>query len=143
MDKIDQDIISELMKDSQTAFSDIAKKLGISPETVRKRYKKMIEKQQIKLNSIAIALPKFGYKTTFCLFLKSAPTHDRTEIIDFLKKVPNIFTITEITGEFEVLADGVVKDLEDLFAIIKEVSRIPAVEQVQFILIDELPRFYI
>ena len=43
MDKLDFLILSELLKDAQTPFSTVAKKLGTSPYTVAKRYEKMVK----------------------------------------------------------------------------------------------------
>ena len=54
--------MKQLLKDAQTPFLRIAKKLGVSPETVRTRYGKMKEDGTIKRSSISIDLSKIGYQ---------------------------------------------------------------------------------
>ena len=52
IDSIDRKIVAILEKNSRTANTEIAKKMGISETTVRKRIKKLeIENYEIKLTS--------------------------------------------------------------------------------------------
>jgi DNA-binding Lrp family transcriptional regulator len=48
MNAVDVQILIELMADAQTPFSHIAKKIGVSHETVRKRYERMKKEGTIK-----------------------------------------------------------------------------------------------
>jgi len=86
MDELDLYIIRELTKDAQTPFLRIAKKLGISPETVRTRYAKMKENGAIKCCSISINLSRIGYQGKAFLMITNAPNHDKSKTIDALKK---------------------------------------------------------
>jgi len=86
MDEIDLRIIRELTKDAQTPFLRIAKKLGVSPETVRTRYRKMKEEGTIKRCSISINLSRIGYQGKVFLMITNAPNHDKSKTIDALKK---------------------------------------------------------
>lgn len=138
MDKIDFCILSELMKDAQTPFSRIAEKLGVSPETVRKRYEKMIKGRQILNCTIEIDLSKLGYQTIAFFFIKNAPNHDNAEIVDLLQKIPNVFIIVEITGEFNVMANAAIRNLKDLATFMNKIFVTPAIDRVEFILSNEL-----
>lgn len=138
MDETDLQIIKELRQDGQVSFLTIAKKANLSPETVRQRYKNMVKSGDIKLNYIVLDLEKFGYQTSVFLFIKGKPNCSRKETVDHLKKIPNIVTISEVTGNFDFYASGLAHDLEDFYELIENINKIPLITHVEFTLTKEL-----
>lgn len=138
MDKTNEQIINALKQDGQMPFLTIAKKLNLSPETVRQRYKEMVNSQQIKLNSIILDLEKIGFRASVFLFIKGKSNRSRKELLDYLEKIPNIFTITELMGKFDFYASGAVRDLQDFYEMIKKFHEIPAVDHIEFTLGKDL-----
>lgn len=137
MDETDFRIIRELMKDAQTPFLRIAKKLGVSPETVRTKYAKMVEDGTIKRSSISIDLSKIGYQGKVFLMINNAPNHDKSKTMDALKKMRDIFIISEIIGDFEIIAIAPVKDLNSLKTLVNRIKKLPSVNQVEIALIND------
>ncbi len=137
MDKIDLQIIRELIKDAQTPFLRIAKKLGVSPETVRQRYIKMKEEGTIRHCSISIDLSKIGYQGKVFLMITNAPNHDKSKTIAALKKMRNVFIVSEMIGDFEIIGIAPVKDLNSLKALVNEIRKEPSVDSVEFALIND------
>lgn len=123
---------------SQIPFSRIAMKLNISPETVRQRYQKMVDNKSISINSISIDLSKLGFEKSIFLFVKGKPNRSRVEVLESLKKLPNIFTITELTGKFDFYLSGVVKDLQNFYDLVDSVNNISFIDRVEFMLAKEL-----
>jgi DNA-binding Lrp family transcriptional regulator len=137
MDEIDLCILKELVKDGQMPLSTIAKKLGVSPETVRIRYGKMRKERTITHGSVTIDLSKLGYQGKVFLMIKNAPNHDKSKTINALKKIRNIFIISEIIGDFEIIAIAPVKDLNGLKTLVNRIKKLPSVNQVEVTLIND------
>jgi Lrp/AsnC family transcriptional regulator for asnA, asnC and gidA len=137
MDKIDRKIIIELMKNARTPFLRIAKKLKVSPETVRQRYSKMKEDGTIKHSSISIDLSKIGYSGKVFLMITNAPQHDKSKTFDALKTMQDIFVISEIIGDFEILGIAALKDLKSLKKLMNKIKKLPSVSRVEFALIND------
>jgi Lrp/AsnC family transcriptional regulator for asnA, asnC and gidA len=137
MDELDLLILKELMKDAQTPFLRIAKKLGVSPETVRKKYRKMKEEGIIKHCSISIDLSKIGYEGKVFLMITSAPNHDQSKTISALKKIQNVFLASEIMGDFDVIGIAPIKDLNSLKILVNKIKKEPSVKQVEIALIND------
>lgn len=137
MDEIDILILRELMKDAQTSFLRIAKKLDVSPETVRKRYQKMKIEGIIKQCSVSIDLSKIGYQGKVFLMITSAPNHDKSKTIAVLKKMRNVFVVTEIIGDFGILGIAPVKDLESLNILVNKIKEELSVKRVEIALIND------
>jgi len=137
MDELDLRIMKELLKDAQTPFLRIAKKLGVSPETVRIRYGKMKDDGTIKHCSISIDLSKIGYQGKVFLMITNSPNHDKSKTIDALKKMRSIFIISEMIGDFEIIAIAPVKDLDSLKKLVNKIKKLPSVNRVEFTLIND------
>jgi Lrp/AsnC family transcriptional regulator for asnA, asnC and gidA len=137
MSEIDAQILRELMKNAQTPFSRIAKKLGISSSTVKKRYEKMKNEGTIMQSSITIDLSKLGYQGKVFLMITNAPKQDKSTTINALKRIPNVFVITEIIGDCDVLAIAPVIDLKSVKALVDEIKKVPSVDRVEVSLISD------
>ena len=131
MDKIDQQILGELTRDPQISFLRIAKKLRVSPITVQRRFKKLKEEGIILQSSITIDLSKIGYQGKAHLEIINAPNYDKTTTVDALKQIKNVFIITEVTGEADVIAVVAVRDFKNLIDVINTIRKIPSVDQVE------------
>jgi Lrp/AsnC family transcriptional regulator for asnA, asnC and gidA len=131
MDKLDYLILGELLKDAQLSFVTIAKKLGTSPYTVRERYKRMKKEGIINQCTITIDLSKFGYQGKVFLMIAISPQGEKTKTIDALKKIRNIFIITEIIGSFDILAVAPIVDLNSIVEIVNEIKKAPDVQKVE------------
>ncbi len=136
MDKLDHLILSELLKDAQLSFGTIAKKLGTSPYTIRKRYERMKEEGIISKSVVSIDLSKLGYQGKVFLMITISPQRDKSKTISALKKIRNIFVITEIIGSFDLLAIAPVIDLNSIRTLVNEINKLPDVQKVEITCIN-------
>jgi DNA-binding Lrp family transcriptional regulator len=146
MKKIETQILMELWKDAQIPFSTIAKKLNVSPETIAKKYKEMKDDGIIFRSSITIDLSRIGYQGKIFLLITARPKQDRATILEALKKIRNIIVVTEIIGDFDILAIGPINDKNSIDMLIEEVKRVPGVKGVEITLLNDTifpigPRF--
>ncbi|MCJ7762797.1 Lrp/AsnC family transcriptional regulator [Candidatus Bathyarchaeota archaeon] len=137
MDKLDYLILSELLKDAQMSFMTIAKKLGISPCTVRKRYQRMKREGVIKKSIVSIDLSKLGYQGKAFLMITNSPSHDKSATIEALMKIKNVMVITEIIGPFDILAIAPVTDLNSIKTLADAARKLPSVQRVEITCISD------
>jgi|WetSurMetagenome_2_1015567.scaffolds.fasta_scaffold183521_2 Lrp/AsnC family transcriptional regulator, regulator for asnA, asnC and gidA len=131
MDKIDFLILGELVKDARMPFLEIAKKLGVSPFTVKSRYEKMVEDGVILGSVIDIDLSKLGYQAKAFLFITTSPGSGKSVAMEGLKKIKNIIVVSEIIGPFDLLAIAPVTDLESVNVLVQEVKKLPSIKRVK------------
>jgi DNA-binding Lrp family transcriptional regulator len=131
MDGKDLEILQLLVRNPQEPFSRIAKKVGVSPNTVQKKVQKMKEAGMIHCFSIIIDLFKLGYQGEAYLQITNGPGYDKATTIDGLKGIPNIFLITEIIGDFDVMAVAAVKDYQSIVNMVNTIKQLPSVEKVE------------
>lgn len=131
MDETDLEILQLLVRSPQEPFYRIAKKVGVSPRTVQKRLQKMKEAGMIHCFSIIIDLSKLGYQGEAYLQITNAPGYDKATTIEGLKGIPNIFLITEIIGDFDVMAIAAVKDYKSIVKMVNTIKQMPSVEKVE------------
>jgi Lrp/AsnC family transcriptional regulator for asnA, asnC and gidA len=131
MDKIDLQIIKELSEDARKPFRKIAKKIGISTQTVIKRYNEMKERGTIQLCAISINLKKLGYKGIAHLLITHSPRNSLSETMDQLEKIQNIIVNSKAIGDFEGYAILVFKNIEELYEKVLQIKRLPSISNVE------------
>lgn len=137
MDKLDYLILSELCKDAQLSFATIAKKLGVTPYTVRKRYERMKKEGIINKCIVSIDLSKLGYQGKAFLMITVSAERDRSLTISGLKKISNVMLVVEIIGAFDILAIAPVIDLNSIRTIVNEIKKLPNVQRVEITCIND------
>jgi Lrp/AsnC family transcriptional regulator for asnA, asnC and gidA len=140
MDKIDLAIIDKLTDDARTSFREIAKELGISPDTVINRYAALQKEGVIRGSTIVINPKKVGYQAMAVFMIDISPAHimvteatpaDSPLILDKLIQMPNIIVATKSVGDHDLLAIGVAIDFEHLIKLRNDIAKIPGVKDIQ------------
>ena len=136
MDKLDYLILAELLKDVSLSFVDIAKTVGTTPYTVRRRFEKM-RKESIYLRIVSIDLSKLGYQGKAFLLITLTPNGNKAETIAYLKTIKNIIVITEIIGVYDILAIAPITDLKSIQELVQETRKAPFLERVELACIND------
>jgi Lrp/AsnC family leucine-responsive transcriptional regulator len=140
LDKIDLAIIDELTDDARMSFRKIARKLGVSPDTVMNRYTALQKEGAIRGSTIVIDPQKIGYQAMAVFVIDTAPTHilplennppDSSLILDRLIRMPNVIVATKSVGDHDLLAISVVMSFEHLIKVRDDIARIPGVKDLQ------------
>ncbi len=137
MDRTDYLVLSELLKDARLPFSAVAKKLGVSAQTVKNRYEKMKVEGMVFRSVISIDLSKLGYQGKAFLMITTSPEGNRFDIIDAVKKISDIIVVSEIIGFFDILAIASFRNLKAIITIVNEVRDFSGVERVEVTLTDD------
>jgi DNA-binding Lrp family transcriptional regulator len=99
MDDTDREIIKILKNDGRATYSNIGKKVGLSEGAVRKRIKALTDSGVIRRFTVKVGLTEGAEAITLLSVSPSFPTSDVSNI---LKKFPNVETVYEITGQYDI-----------------------------------------
>jgi Lrp/AsnC family transcriptional regulator, regulator for asnA, asnC and gidA len=136
MDSLDYLILGELLKDATMSFVEIAKKVGTTPHTVRRRYEKMKTDGIIWKSIVSIDLSKLGYQGKVVLLMTLAPNANKPETIAYIRKIPNVMVVAELIGPFDMLAIAPVTDLKSIQMLVSEAQKAPSVNRVEISCLD-------
>ena len=101
MDEIDRQIIRILKSDGRTAYIDIGKQVGLSEGAVRKRVKLLTDSGVIRRFTVKISVGEGAEAITLLATNPSFPTQ---EVSDRIRTIPNVETLYEVTGEYDIVA---------------------------------------
>jgi len=102
IDKIDREILTFLIKDARMPFTEIAKKLNVSPGTIHGRVKKMEKREIITGATLSVNYEVVGYGLTAYVGLIIGRTIDSDAIIEEMRKVPEVTVANIATGQFSI-----------------------------------------
>ncbi len=142
MDEIDLAIIEKLTEDARMSFRKIAKKLGISPDTVIKRYAALQENGVIRGSTVVLNPKKIGYGAMAVFTIDASPARTLAKevapinsplVLEKLIKMQNIVLATKIVGisGHDLLAICVAIDFEHLIKVKNDIAKIPGVKDLQ------------
>jgi Lrp/AsnC family transcriptional regulator of lysine biosynthesis len=137
MDRIDLQILQELTKDAQTPFYVLAKEIGVSSRTVQKRYERMKEQGIIRRSTIEVDLSGIGFQGKAYLMITNAPNQDKALTIEALDRMENVFIVSEIVGDFDLIAVAMVKAVRDVIDLVGAIRRLPGVGRVEVALVGD------
>lgn len=99
MDETDKEIIRILKRNGRATYIDIGRKVGLSEGAVRKRVKALVDSGVIKRFTIKVGLVEGAEAITLLSVNPSFPT---SEISEVLQKLPNVETVYEVTGQYDI-----------------------------------------
>ena len=140
MDETDLFIIKKLTEEARTSFREIARELGVSPDTVINRYEALQETGVIRGSTVVINPKKIGYQAMAVFMIDTAPTHimateitptESSEILEKLIEMRNIIIATKTVGDHDLLAIGVARDFDHLTNIGADIAKLPGVKDLR------------
>ena len=139
LDKLDYQIIQEMMENAEISYADLGKKLFVSGGTIHVRIKKLEEIGIVKGTRLTVDLKSLGYDVIafIGIFLEKSSLYDN--VAKELKKIPEIVRLNYTTGNYSMLAEVVCKDIQQLrFVLHDELQKIKGIERTEtFISLDE------
>jgi len=118
-DELDMNILSELSKDASISVPKLSKKLGINASVIYSRIKRLIRRGVIKRFTIIVNDESLGINVRAIVGINMDPKHRQT-VRSSLAQIPEIRTISEISGRFDILVTIGAKNLEDLHRIVMD-----------------------
>jgi Lrp/AsnC family transcriptional regulator for asnA, asnC and gidA len=140
IDSVDLQIIDKLTKNGRMPFSKIAKELGVSTNTIVRRYEKLTKNNIIKV-SIQFNPLELGYQAILDLNLALTNQSETNEIADKLSRIPGISYVVKLGGNYDLLVVALVKDCTGIIAINDEVVKIPNIKKIDAAM-RQIPPFW-
>ncbi len=139
LDKLDFQIISEMMESSEISYADLGKKLFVSGGTIHVRIKKLQEMGVVKGTRLNVDLKILGYDVIafIGIYLEKSSLYD--VVVKELKKIPDIVRLNYTTGNYSMFAEIVCKNIAQLrFVLHDELQKIKGIERTEtFISLEE------
>lgn len=120
IDKLDREILGILIKDAKIPYTDIAKRLIVSPGTIHVRMKRMERLGIVRGATLIIDPTKIGYDMTAFVGIYLIKGSVYKEVIKEISKIPEIIEAYFTTGEYSIFAKVVCKNTEHLREVIND-----------------------
>ena len=137
MDTVDTQILTELIKDAQMPFSKISQKIGVSRETVRKRFEKMKKEGVIDRITILVDGRKIGEQGTAFLMLTCLRGADKKAVFQNLRIVPDVCMVTELMGDFEFFVWARIRDVQQIAQIVSEIRKCEGIDHIETLMLPQ------
>ena len=113
LDEIDIIILRTLQKDIRTPFKEIAAKCNISTDTIKNRYKKLIENEVIRGSTIVVDPKKIGQGILVIIGIKVVQKFSES-ILNMIKKMKGICVVTKSIGQYDIEAIYLLENIEQI-----------------------------
>jgi Lrp/AsnC family transcriptional regulator, regulator for asnA, asnC and gidA len=130
LDEVDIQIVDKLSIDGRMTFGRIAKEIGVSTDTVIRRFERLKKSNYIK-PILQIDPSKLGYKGFLVILIELSTKSYIKEMVDGLSKVLGVHDIIRLSSSFDLYVVAHVKGFDDIVAIHKEIAKIPHVKKVE------------
>ncbi len=101
MDEKDKEIIKLLKDDARAGYGEIGAKIGLSEGAIRKRIKTLIDDEVIRKFTVKIGVEEGAQAITL---LETNPANPTQEVSKKIQTIPNVETVYEVTGEYDIVA---------------------------------------
>lgn len=132
LDKLDLQIIQEMLENAETPYAELGKKLFVSGGTIHVRIKKLEEFGIVHGKKLSVNLKKLGYDITAFvgIFLEKSSMYDA--VAKDLEKIPEIVRLNYTTGNYSMYIEIVCKDIDQLrFVLHDELQKIKGIERTE------------
>lgn len=140
LDPIDLKLIEELHIDGRQAITVLARKVGVSRDTVRKKLDRLLEQRIVRV--FAAADPAaLGYQAMAVFGINSQPT-DVERVAERLASYRSIRFITICTGRYDIIAWALCRDPRSLsHLIVDEIGSDPSIVRTETMINLDLKKF--
>lgn len=127
IDKTDKLILAYLIEDARMPYSEIAKKINVSPGTIHGRVKKLEKRKIISGASLKVNYDLVGYSFTAYVGILLGRTIDSEKIMNQMKEIDEITVASVISGQYGILAKIRCRDAKHAKDIIYKINGIDGV----------------
>ncbi len=124
MDEIDAEIIRILCKDARTSFSKIGRILDIGTDTVFRRFKKLKQEGKISGSTVVLSSKAIGIKGWCGFYVKVKQGSEALFVEDKLTKIPQLYGLSRILGEYDFYLEMGFRDFEELDVFVSSLRKI-------------------
>jgi len=139
LDKHDREIILLLQKDGRMSYVEMAKAIGVTEGTIRRKMHRLIEEGVIKVAAVANPYA-LGFKAPAIIGLH-VNLDGLEETAEQLAALPGVRYVAITTGNFDIILEGYWADNEQLSNfLLKELPKVPGINGPQTSLLLRIVR---
>ncbi|MBS7646272.1 MAG: HTH-type transcriptional regulator LysM [Candidatus Bathyarchaeia archaeon] len=124
MDEIDRKIIQILKQNGRATYNEIGKVVGLSEGAVRRRIKDLVNSGIIKRFTLKLSLSEGAEAIVLVSINPLIPT---SEISAKLLEIPNVDTVYEVTGEYDIATIVSAMSIAEVNECIEKIRKIDGV----------------
>lgn len=121
-------LLYELTKDGSISVPNLSKKLGINASVLYSRIKRLMKKKLIKKFTIVIDESLLGIGVKASVGINRDPKF-KESIHAHLMETPEVVSISEVTGRFDIMIKVYAENLEALHSVV--IEKIGKIEGIQ------------
>jgi Lrp/AsnC family transcriptional regulator for asnA, asnC and gidA len=139
IDKLDLQIIGEMMRDSEISYADLGKKLFVSGGTIHVRIKKLQELGIVLGTRMHVDIKKIGYDIIAFVGIYLDKSNLYTEVIKQLEGISEIVRINYLTGNYSMMIEIVCRDISHLRKVLHDdIAQVKGISRtVTFVSMEE------
>jgi Lrp/AsnC family transcriptional regulator for asnA, asnC and gidA len=139
IDDLDLKILSVLMEDAKTPYTEIGKKLFVSGGTIHVRMKKLQDLGIVKGAYLNIDHVLLGYDLSAFLGIYLKESSMYKSVIEQLRAIPEIVSAHYTTGVYSIFARVICKDTDHLREVLSsKIQKISGIQRTEtFISLEE------
>ena len=103
IDKTDKLILAYLIEDARMPYTEIAKRIKVSPGTIHGRVKKLERRKIITGATLKINYDMVGYSFTAYIGVLLGRTIESEKILEKMVKIPEVTVASVISGQYGIL----------------------------------------
>lgn len=130
-DDLDMKLLYELTQDGSISVPNLSKKLGINASVLYSRIKRLLKKKLIKKFTIVIDESLLGIGVKASVGINRDPKFKET-IQKQLMETPEVASISEVTGRFDMMIRVFAENLEELHTVvIEKIGKIDGIQNTE------------
>jgi DNA-binding Lrp family transcriptional regulator len=122
VDKVDKQIISELIENPKLSAKTLGKKLNLHPNTLLQRIKRLENKGVIRGYTTIVDYTKLGYEMQAIVFIKTIMEDGWEEEIKPISDFPEVSSFMFLSLDHDAAIILRVKDMEELSKTLKKIQ---------------------
>jgi Lrp/AsnC family transcriptional regulator for asnA, asnC and gidA len=129
LDDVSKAIIEQLQEDGRQSYATIAKQVGLSEAAVRQRVQRLLDSGVMQIVAVTDPL-QVGFRRQAMIGIRV--DGDLTSVGDALTTMPEVDYVVTTAGSFDILAEVVCEDDDQLLELLtKRVRTLPGVQSTE------------
>lgn len=130
LDAVDLQVVNKLSDNGRLPFGKIAKEIGVSTDTIIRRYKLLCRNNYIK-PIIQIDPSKLGYQCFTTVLVELSIKDYIKEVVENMSKFPGVHDLIRLSGSFDLMIVAHIKNCNEIMAIHEEIAKTPYVKKIE------------
>ncbi len=132
MDEKDKEILKSLKENGRAGYIDIGKRIGLSEGAVRKRIKALFDSGVIRKFTVKISVAEGAEAIAL---LSTNPALPTQEVSKKIQGIPNVETIYEVTGEYDIVAVISGMSVVEVNECIEKIRRVEGIQKTNTMIV--------